>query len=112
MSLHTQAMKGMGMNRRTIKIPKMKNPLNRKYTSIRKAKKTYKKEVGEDFPRWYLYKNQYMRLLRYPFALPSKWEWLRRSYMFYDFERSFAMSYLYWSQDMIDALHKSGRTLF
>ena len=83
-----------------------------KYTSIRKAKKAYKKMVGEDFPRWYLYKDKYMRLARYPFTLPEKWEWLRHCDMFYEFERSFATRFLFWEESMIDKLHKSGGSLF
>lgn len=91
----------------------MNNPLTRKYTSIRKAKKTYKKEVGEDFPRWYLYKKWFMRIALQPWKeLPPKWDWLRHSPMLYDFERSFGLFYLGWSQEMIDELHKNGGSLF
>ena len=90
----------------------MFNPLLIKYTSIRKAKKSYKKYVGNDFPRWYLYKDKYMKLLRYPFILPHKWEWLKHCAMFYDFERSFATRYLFWLEETIDNLHKNGGSLF
>ena len=91
----------------------MNNPLTRKYTSIRKAKKTYKKEVGRDFPRWYLYKKWFMRIALQPWKeLPPKWDWLRRSPMLYDFERSFAIFHLDWSQEMIDGLHENGGSLF
>jgi hypothetical protein len=90
----------------------MFNPLEKRYTSIRKAKKTFKKYVWEDFPRWWLYKDKYMKLLRYPFTVPSKWEWLRNSYMFYEFERSFATRYLFWKEETIDNLHKQGLSLF
>jgi len=91
----------------------MHNPLRVRYTSIRKAKKAYKKYVGEDFPRWYLYKNWFMRLLRKPFEeLPDRWKWLKRTDMFLQFEKSFAMNYLYWDKEMIDRFHKNGNTLF
>ena len=89
----------------------MYNPLRKKYTSIRKAKKAYKKYVAKDFPRWYLYKDKYIKLLRYPFVLPQKWEWLRQCSMFYDFELSVARNLLYWDDEMIDTLHKRGITL-
>lgn len=91
----------------------MYNPLRKRHTSIRKAKKEYKKCVGEDFPRWYLYKRQFMRMALRPWlGLPERWEWLRTSKLKLQFEKSFAMSYLYWNEETIDKLHANGGSLF
>jgi hypothetical protein len=90
----------------------MHNPLMKRYTSIRKAKKEYKKCVGEDFPRWYLYKRQFMCMLLRPDKLPKKWQWLRNSKLKLQFEKSFAMRYLYWREETIDKLHNNGGSLF
>jgi len=88
----------------------MYNPLMKRYTSIRKAKKEYKKYVGEDFPRWYLYKRQFMRMVFY--GLPDRWKWLKDSRLKLQFEKSFAMRYLYWKEETIDKLHNNGGSLF
>ena len=89
----------------------MNNPLNRKYTSIRKAKKAFKKSVGEDFPRWYLYKKWFERMYYPPFTLPSKWEWLRKTQMHFDFDTSFARHVLFWDDTLIEEFHAKGFTL-
>lgn len=90
----------------------MYNPLRNHHTSIRKAKKEYKKCVGEDFPRWYLYKRQFMRMAFSPYGLPDKWKWLYTSELKLQFEKSFAMNYLYWKEKTIDKLHANGGSLF
>lgn len=90
----------------------MYNPLRKRHTSIRKAKKEYKKCFGEDFPRWYLYKRQLMRMVFSPYGLPDKWKWLKHSRLKLQFEKSFAMHYLYWSEGVIDKLHANGGSLF
>ena len=91
----------------------MYNPLMKRYTSIRKAKKEYKKCVGEDFPRWYLYKRQFMRMAFHPWSgLPERWDWLHTSKLKLQFEKSFAMNYLHWEEEVIDKLHNNGGSLF
>lgn len=90
----------------------MNNPLNVRYTSIRKAKKAYKQHVGEDFPRWYLYKKWFMRLI-IPFrGLPERWRWLYESKLKNDFEKSFATKYLLWSEEMYNDFKEKGNSLF
>lgn len=91
----------------------MHNPLNVRYTSIRRAKKAYKKYVGEDFPRWYLYKNWFMRFIRKPLCeLPDRWKWLKESKMKDDFEKSFAISFLYWDEGTYNKFKEHGNSLF
>lgn len=91
----------------------MNNPLLNKYTSVRKAKKAYKKALGKNFPRWYIYKKWFMRLVTAPCnPLPERWEWLRHSDMKESFEKSFARGYLYWDGEMIDKFFGQGLSLF